>query len=167
MKPSWPVVYGSAIRRVTVFRHSLSRSQRKPEIAMSTYPVTDRCPHCGAAAYVKVKPETPHFTGQWDRLCTACGTRYTPPIPAWAALVLIALGVGVILGSYYVTFVALTGPYDTQDLKTKVVRYVGTVAFILFGLGLIGVGIWQLLPRKDRKATHDEQRQGPDDNAGP
>jgi hypothetical protein len=132
---------------------------------MSIYPVSQRCPQCGGTACAKIKPETPHFTGQWDRACTTCGTRYTPPIPVWAAFVLIALGIAIILGSLYVAFVALAGPYDTRDLKTQVTRYVGTFAMVVFGLGLIGAGIWRLLPRKNRGQTIGERKQGSDDTS--
>jgi hypothetical protein len=136
---------------------------RQSEIAVGIYPVSDKCPKCGGAASVRIKPETPHFTGQSDRACTACGARYTPPIPIWAALVLIGLGITIVLGSLYLAFVALAGPYDTQDMQTKAVRYIGTVVMVLFGLGLAGSGIWRLLSGKMRGGVDGERKQGPHD----
>ena len=55
------------------------------------YPVSRVCPECGHAEYTQRRPERwVAFTK--DRICKACGTRYTPPTPTWAAVVLILAG---------------------------------------------------------------------------
>ena len=63
---------------------------------MAKYPICSKCPNCGGIDFNKVKPEAAiAFTD--DRVCTACGTRYTPPTPFWAAVLLVAAG-GIFLG---------------------------------------------------------------------
>jgi hypothetical protein len=54
-------------------------------------PVASTCPKCGSREFKRVRAEG-WITFKDDRKCTACGTRYTPPIPAWAACVFIVLG---------------------------------------------------------------------------
>ena len=57
---------------------------------MSRYPVASNCPHCGSKDFKRLKTEgLVAFTD--DRKCAACGTRYTPPTPAWAAVAFILL----------------------------------------------------------------------------
>jgi len=64
------------------------------------YPVGKVCPECGHDKYEKRRPKGwVAFTD--DRICTRCGTRYTPPTPVWAALVflfggLLVAGVGAV-----------------------------------------------------------------------
>jgi hypothetical protein len=54
------------------------------------------CPSCGSADYKKVKPEAA-VVYTYDRICKACGTRYTPPTPRWARVVFGIIGVGALL----------------------------------------------------------------------
>ena len=58
---------------------------------MSKYPISQVCPKCGGGEYTKQRSEEfVAFTS--DRVCGACGTRYTPPTPAWAGVVFILIG---------------------------------------------------------------------------
>jgi uncharacterized protein (DUF983 family) len=55
------------------------------------------CPRCGGREFSRCKPKA------WvafvsDRKCKACGTRYTPPTPLWAAFIFIVVGVGTLVG---------------------------------------------------------------------
>jgi hypothetical protein len=74
------------------------RTQRaEPQVTSSQYPVATSCPHCGCKEFRRVKVNRPvAFTD--DRECAACGSRYTPPTPAWAAVVFILLGVLITAG---------------------------------------------------------------------
>lgn len=54
-----------------------------------------RCPTCGNRAFEAVRPAQ-FVAFRSDRLCTACDTRYSPPTPAWAALLFIVLGLVVV-----------------------------------------------------------------------
>lgn len=56
------------------------------------YPVSAGCPECGGRAYRTRRPDR-FLTFVSDRVCTDCGTRYTPPTPRWAAVVFLAVGV--------------------------------------------------------------------------
>jgi hypothetical protein len=61
----------------------------------SAYPVSPKCPGCGSADFRRVEAETSlAFTD--DRVCKQCGTRYTPPIPAWARVVFAVVGLGAL-----------------------------------------------------------------------
>ena len=65
------------------------RPPEKP--TTSKYPLAKVCPRCGNAGYRRIRPETTAaFT--YDRICKACGVRYTPPTPLWAAVVFIVVG---------------------------------------------------------------------------
>jgi hypothetical protein len=59
---------------------------------MAYRPVSRNCPDRGCREYRKVTADAiVAFTD--DRKCLACGTRYAPPTPAWAAVLFIILGV--------------------------------------------------------------------------
>jgi hypothetical protein len=67
------------------------RQRRLVVAPKGNYSVAHICPKCGGAEYKRRKPE------KWiafiaDRMCTACGTRYTPPTPSWAGVVFIVIG---------------------------------------------------------------------------
>jgi hypothetical protein len=72
---------------------------------MSYRPVGRKCPECGCTEYRKVKADAiVAFTD--DRKCLACGTRYAPPTPAWAAVLFMVLGVlitgtGIVTAAYF------------------------------------------------------------------
>jgi hypothetical protein len=62
-----------------------------PSLVKHSYPVSRVCPSCGHAEFKARRPERlVAFT--WDRVCKACGTRYTPPTPLWAGVVFLAVG---------------------------------------------------------------------------
>ena len=102
---------------------------------MSRYPVASHCPDCGSKDFKRVKPEgRVAFTD--DRKCTACGTRYTPPTPAWAAVVFILLGilitaVGIVFGFAFLI--------RRDDVRLRDLVY-GTILTV-FGLSAIIYGI--------------------------
>jgi hypothetical protein len=73
-------------------------------ILTSPYPISSHCPSCQANDYKTIKPET-KVAFLPDRICAACGTRYTPPTPAWAAILFIVLG---LLGSAVLLLMLLT-----------------------------------------------------------
>ena len=58
------------------------------------YPVSKTCPGCGSAKYTRERPQG-WIAFAWDRVCTDCGLRYSPPTPLWAAVVFILVGVGL------------------------------------------------------------------------
>ena len=66
--------------------------QPTPSPAMGPYPISRVCPQCGGESYEKRRPEG-WIAFDSDRVCTACGMRYTPPTPIWAAIVFILVGV--------------------------------------------------------------------------
>jgi hypothetical protein len=72
-----------------------------------TYPGGLTCPGCGSAAFKRVKPHS-DIAFAPDRVCTECGTRYTPPTPAWARMVFVAIGLGFGIGGCVLGYVFLT-----------------------------------------------------------
>jgi hypothetical protein len=94
-------------------------------ILTSPYPVSVHCPSCKAKDYKTVKPET-RVAFLPDRVCTACGTRYTPPTPAWAAIFFIVFGLvgnGVLLS---MILDSRAGPF-----KAGLYMYFGVVPCVL------------------------------------
>jgi hypothetical protein len=55
------------------------------------YPVSKVCPNCKSDKYRRERPEK-WVTFAWDRVCTECGMRYTPPTPMWAGVVFLVAG---------------------------------------------------------------------------
>lgn len=74
------------------------RKTRKQTTSIpGNYPVSTVCPKCGSSEYSKRRSEKwIAFTS--DRVCKACGTRYIPPTPVWAAVVFILAG--LLLGGF-------------------------------------------------------------------
>ena len=68
------------------------------------YPLSETCPKCGSSEFKKVAP--PGLALVYDRLCRACGTRYTPPAPP--ALIAAQLPLGAVLVLLGLGLVALT-----------------------------------------------------------
>ena len=73
----------------------------------SPHPVSQVCPKCGSTAHKKVDPNwQPAIVN--DRICDECGTRYSPPPPAYLGYFVIPVSIGVILGGcglfYWHTF---------------------------------------------------------------
>jgi hypothetical protein len=60
-------------------------------------PVALVCPSCGGGEYTGSKP-VGWVAFASDRKCAECGTRYSPPTPAWAALVFILFGLAMAAG---------------------------------------------------------------------
>jgi predicted Zn finger-like uncharacterized protein len=89
------------------------------------------CPSCGGADFRRVKPRA-LIAFTWDRICKACGTRYTPPTPLWAALLFILTG--VLFGGLGAS-ILLVGAYVSAVNHTK-----SDESPPLFPFGLIVVG---------------------------
>jgi hypothetical protein len=71
---------------------NLARAQEQAAAgSYHAYPVCDACPHCASTSHRQVRPES-WIAFTWDRVCTECGTRYTPPTPTWAAFVFVLIG---------------------------------------------------------------------------
>jgi uncharacterized protein (DUF983 family) len=60
------------------------------------YVVSRRCPKCESEEFKRVKAKSLAFTD--DRVCKACGTRYTPPTPAWGRALFAVVGFGFLVG---------------------------------------------------------------------
>ncbi len=71
--------------------------RRRPWLT-SPHPVSNGCPQCGDTAH-ETTPAATRIAFVSDRLCRACGCRYTPPTPVWASAVFIVLGLLGLVGS--------------------------------------------------------------------
>ena len=58
---------------------------------MDKYPISVDCPECSGTEY-DTRPSERRISYTSDRVCKQCGTRYTPPTPAWAAVAFIVVG---------------------------------------------------------------------------
>src|SRR5262249_4569138 len=59
--------------------------------APRNYPVSRSCPNCKQTQFKSVRPDR-WVTFTWDRVCSDCGTRYSPPAPEWAVPVFFLAG---------------------------------------------------------------------------
>jgi RNA polymerase subunit RPABC4/transcription elongation factor Spt4 len=99
---------------------------------MEKHPVASSCPQCGSQDFTRVKVEgRVAFTD--DRKCTACGTRYTPPTPAWAAFVFILLGILITaVGAAFCFFAR--GAVLVRDLVYGSILTVFGLSCIIYGI---------------------------------
>jgi len=102
-----------------------SERSRRRRTAAATYPVSRVCPACGDSGFKRVAPERWVAYGS-DRVCRACGTRYTPPTPLWAGVVFVIVGL-VLLG-----FGLVGGVFSLLAVDVLALGYEGF-------LGLLGV----------------------------
>lgn len=69
---------------------------------MAAYAISTICPSCRHTAYTKVKPDALVAFAE-DRVCTQCGTRYSPPAPWWAAAISLVGGLGgAVASAWYI-----------------------------------------------------------------
>lgn len=91
--------------------------------------VSRLCPRCGNASYLGRRPQT-LIAFTWDRVGNAGGTRYTPPTPAWAAMVFLLVGLPLaILGLYGCNFAVAHGNWVSL-LPTAFFGFLGLLACI-------------------------------------
>lgn len=100
---------------------------------MADYPIAKICPKCGGTTYDKKAPGgfMPAFT--MDRVCKNCGTRYTPPTPAWAAIVFIVIGAILALGAGLAILVSIQAPKGMPPACEIVLGLAG-VACVIYGI---------------------------------
>src|SRR5262245_29988823 len=91
--------------------------------ASTEYPIASTCPKCGSREFEEVdsfiNPESirAELGFYYDRKCTACGTRYTPRAPLWAAVLIIVLCI-----PFLPVFILLI--YKAVDLFRKGLRFI-------------------------------------------
>jgi hypothetical protein len=119
---------------------------------MAMYPVSKTCPECDGTNFRRVKPATRiAFTD--DRVCRDCGSRYTPPTPLWAALVFIAIGLGIVL----VNIAALVVAVKVNDLWLDIRTYIFLMLTLSTGIGCVLYGgrcVW----KQDQKCSENRER---------
>ncbi len=74
-----------------------NRAGQRPgrDPAQGPFPVSQVCPACGHTEYRQTRPQR-LIAFSWDRICSACQTRYTPPTPIWAAILFILVGLPMV-----------------------------------------------------------------------
>lgn len=103
------------------------------------FPVSVACPKCGSGEFKVVKPEA-FVAFRWDRVCKACGTRYTPPTPRWAGVVFVLVG---LLLATFGAFAVVTGLLRGNPLSIPAMTCEGFLGVI--GLLAIGHGVRTLV----------------------
>lgn len=97
-------------------------------------PVATICPDCSSTAYHPVRPAA-WVAYMNDRVCEACGTRYTPPTPRWAAvLFLVNGGLFTIGAGLNLLILVLVG-------CPSVLALVVNLAFLTHGLAAVSHGV--------------------------
>lgn len=69
-------------------------------------PICSYCPKCGSRRFQSVRP-TGFFAYRKDQQCIACDTAYSPPTPAWAAILFILIGLLLVIGCVVSLIIAL------------------------------------------------------------
>lgn len=73
------------------------------------FPVSKVCPRCGAREHRKVQPIA-MLAFTWDRVCARCEARYSPPTPARARGLFVAVGLGALGGAGFCARLFFTDP---------------------------------------------------------
>lgn len=109
---------------------------------MSQIPVAKICPSCQATSYSTCQPASKvAFTK--DRVCSSCGTRYSPPCPKWAAVLFALLGIVMaIIFAYLMVFNHRQGIHLSFSTLLH-------LCGIGFGIATISYGIRSLATRVD------------------
>jgi hypothetical protein len=98
------------------------------------YPISMLCPKCGKGEHKKRKSEK-WIAFSADRVCTACGTRYTPPTPAWAGVVFVFAGLPLVgIGLTGVVIGIARGPVGLPGMACEGFLGVLGVLSIIHGL---------------------------------
>jgi len=90
--------------------------------------VSSVCPKCGDETFQSVRPNSVVAYSE-DRICKACGTRYTPPTPSWAAGAFLVIGLVLLVGC--------VGSIAVRIYSGRVVAIVGAIPEI--GLAIVGI----------------------------
>jgi len=108
-------------------------SRPRPDGAISKV-----CPGCGSAKYREVS--TVGLVFAKDRMCVACGCKYRPPTPVWAAIFFILLGSLMILGLGYSAVLRVLNPEPSS------IGLCFEIPLIVLGVGAVIAGI-RALPK--------------------
>lgn len=79
---------------------------------MNKYPIAKVCPSCGETSFKRAPVKTGVCFAP-DRICKACGTRYTPPTPPWAGTVFVLAGLLLASVGLYLIFFGNGKGFDT------------------------------------------------------
>jgi uncharacterized protein (DUF983 family) len=93
------------------------------------YVVSRHCPRCESEEFKRVKARSLAFTD--DRVCKACGTRYTPPTPAWGRALFAVVGLGFLVGGIALAVAAF--PESAPPYRNCI---------LLVIMGVIGGGVF-------------------------
>ncbi|HZL36781.1 MAG TPA: hypothetical protein VFC78_15790 [Tepidisphaeraceae bacterium] len=104
---------------------------------MPRFPVSRQCPNCDSADSRRA-PARSFRLSQCDRICTACGTRYTPQFPMALAVILMAIG----------ALVSAAGAFLAAWMIYALVAYPGPgyVVGLTLGLSLCWLGYSNIAP---------------------
>jgi hypothetical protein len=139
---------------------------------MNPYPIAKRCPSCGSSSFKRVRAEQGRITFNGDRKCQECGTRYTPPVPTWAAILTIIAGCSFVAFILSIIVVArLTaasrGPITAEQVRSGWLLLLLTLP----GITVAAVGVRLLLKRPPEtksplpeKTKPEPRRAGPPDD---
>ena len=116
---------------------------------MNEHPIAKVCPSCGSAAFQRVRVEKGIVAFADDRRCRECGMRYTPPTPAWAAVLFIAVG-GFILVAYLGLIFGATAR-GMPLWEANVGTFIGAFTVLPVSVGCVRYGLRKL---KQRSAEH-------------
>lgn len=119
---------------IEAMRLILEQRKSEPDIDTADEDVEPRatgretCPICGGHAVYRTQ-STQSFTVSGDRLCKSCDSLWTPPVPKWAAWLMVVIGVFLIASAWLLYCVARLqggGGFTRGNLLQAVVLIAGT-----------------------------------------
>lgn len=108
----------------------------------SPYPIARNCPECGETGYRRPSEDDAAFI-LYDRICRACGTRYTPPVPLWMCRTVVGVGQAMVAASALFALLMFAGYFkDLLELSRSLV--IIPVMFGVLGVVFVRQGIAKL-----------------------
>jgi len=119
----------------------------------AAYPIASCCPEWGCTEYSNAKDQEGAYIVLYDRICTRCGVRYTPPIPRWLCVTLVPLGVVIAaagVGSWFLF----------QEMELGSMGNVIPVLIVVAGVAFSAIGIGKLRVQSARSSDRDDEPSG-------
>jgi hypothetical protein len=123
-------------RSLRAERREAEHARNADELRERGYPLGKVCPTCRSPEYTTTMA-TRWIAFQHDRVCKACRTRYTPPTPAWAAILFILIGSVFIVGMVFDWLLLIA---DLAGGRIHPARFIGSAMTLALGT----LGVWAI-----------------------
>ena len=123
------------------------------------YPISRSCPNCRQTRFKSVRPDR-LVTFTWDRICSDCGTRYSPPAPEWAVPVFFIAGfllAGIGCATLFFTWLPAIITSQPKDVCSGASGSIGGFFLLALAIAAIVQGVRAWKWRASEQETNREE----------